>query len=123
MSEKRELTCIGCPVGCMLEVTLENGVVIDVKGNTCLIGKNYAEKECTNPTRIVTSSVKVRNGEINAVSVKTESDIPKSKIMQCIEELKGIVVEAPVDIGDIIVANVAETGVNVIATKGIAKLN
>ncbi|KGK89348.1 DUF1667 domain-containing protein [Clostridium sp. HMP27] len=123
MSEKRELTCIGCPVGCMLEVTLENGVVIDVKGNTCLIGKNYAEKECTNPTRIVTSSVKVRNGEINAVSVKTESDIPKSKIMQCIEELKGIIVEAPVDIGDIIVANVAETGVNVIATKGIAKLN
>ncbi|MPN16145.1 hypothetical protein SDC9_163483 [bioreactor metagenome] len=123
MSEKRELTCIGCPVGCMLEVTLENGVVIDVKGNTCLIGKNYAEKECTNPTRIVTSSVKVRDGEINAVSVKTESDIPKSKIMQCIEELKGIIVEAPVDIGDIIVANVAETGVNVIATKGIAKLN
>lgn len=123
MSERRELTCIGCPVGCMLEVTLKNGVVIDVKGNTCLIGKNYAEKECTNPTRIVTSSVKVRNGEINAVSVKTESDIPKSKIMQCIEELKGIVVEAPVDIGDIIVANVAETGVNVIATKGIAKQN
>lgn len=123
MSERRELTCIGCPVGCMLEVTLENGAVIDVKGNTCLIGKNYAEKECTNPTRIVTSSVKVRNGEIDAVSVKTESDIPKSKIMQCIEELKGIVVEAPVNIGDIIVANVAETGVNVIATKGIAKLN
>lgn len=123
MSERRELTCIGCPVGCMLEVTLENGVVIDVNGNTCLIGKNYAEKECTNPTRIVTSSVKVRNGEINTVSVKTESDIPKSKIMQCIEELKGIVMEAPVYIGDIIVANIAETGVNIIATKDIAKVN
>ena len=123
MSEKRELTCIGCPVGCMLEVTLEDGAVIDVKGNTCLIGKNYAEKECTNPTRIVTSSVKVRNGEINAVSVKTESDIPKNKIVQCIEELKDVVVEAPVNIGDIIVANIAETGVNIIATKDIAKVN
>lgn len=123
MSEKRELTCIGCPVGCMLEVTLEDGMVVDVQGNTCLIGKNYAEKECTNPTRIVTSSVKVRNGEIDAVSVKTKSDIPKNKIMQCIEELRGVVIEAPVNIGDIIVTNVAGTGVNVVATKSIAKMN
>ncbi|MBM7869670.1 CxxC motif-containing protein [Clostridium pascui] len=123
MSEKRELTCIGCPVGCMLEVTLEDGMVVDVKGNTCLIGKNYAERECTNPTRIVTSSVKVGNGEIDAVSVKTKSDIPKNKIMQCIEELRGVVVEAPVNIGDIILTNVAGTGVNVIATKSIAKMN
>lgn len=122
MSEKRELTCIGCPVGCMLEVILEDGVVINVKGNTCIIGKNYAEKECTNPTRIVTSSVRVRNGEINAVSVKTKSDIPKNKIMQCIEELRGVAVEAPVKTGDIILTDVAGTGVNVIATKSIAKV-
>lgn len=123
MSEKRELTCIGCPIGCMLEVTLEDGIVVDVKGNTCLRGKTYAEKECTNPTRIVTSSVKVRNGEIDAVSIKTKSDIPKDKIMQCIEELRGVVLEAPVNIGDVILTNVAGTGVNVIATKGVAKMN
>ncbi|WP_097027259.1 DUF1667 domain-containing protein [Clostridium peptidivorans] len=123
MNEKRELTCIGCPIGCMLEVTLEDGIVVDVKGNTCLRGKTYAEKECTNPTRIVTSSVKVRNGEIDAVSIKTKSDIPKDKIMQCIEELRGVVLEAPVNIGDVILTNVAGTGVNVIATKGVAKIN
>lgn len=123
MSEKRELTCIGCPMGCMLEVSLEDNKVIDVKGNTCMRGKVYAEKECTNPTRIVTSSVKVRNGEVGAVSVKTDADIPKDKIMECIEELKGIMVEAPINIGDIIVKNIAGTKVNIIATKGIAKGN
>ncbi|KYH29519.1 MULTISPECIES: DUF1667 domain-containing protein [Clostridium] len=123
MSENRELTCIGCPIGCMLEVSLEDNKVIDVKGNTCLKGKNYAEKECTNPTRIVTSSVKVKNGEIAAVSVKTESDIPKDKITECIKELRGLVVEAPITIGDVILKNVAGTKVNVIATKSIAKVN
>ncbi|MFU0825495.1 DUF1667 domain-containing protein [Clostridium sp.] len=123
MSENRELTCIGCPMGCMLEVSLEDNKVTDVKGNTCLKGKTYAEKECTNPTRIVTSSVKVKNGEIDAVSVKTEADIPKEKIAECIKDLKGLVVEAPINIGDVIVKNVAGTKVNVIATKSIAKVN
>ncbi|WP_238883431.1 DUF1667 domain-containing protein [Clostridium sp. YIM B02551] len=123
MKEKRELTCIGCPMGCMLEVSLEDNKVVDVKGNTCMRGKVYAEKECTNPTRIVTSSVKVRNGEVGAVSVKTDADIPKDKIMECIEELKGVEVEAPINIGDIIVKNIAGTKVNIIATKGIAKGN
>ncbi|MDD7796114.1 DUF1667 domain-containing protein [Clostridium sp. 'White wine YQ'] len=123
MNEKRELTCIGCPMGCMLEVSIEDNKVVDVKGNTCMRGKVYAEKECTNPTRIVTSSVKVRNGEVGAVSVKTDADIPKDKIMECIEELKGVVVDAPINIGDIIVKNIAGTKVNIIATKGIAKGN
>lgn len=90
MSEMRELTCIGCPMGCLLEVTIEDGKVVDVKGNSCLRGKTYAEKECTNPTRIVTSSVKVQGGEIAAVSVKTECDIPKDKIFKCVEELRGL---------------------------------
>ncbi|QGU94025.1 DUF1667 domain-containing protein [Clostridium bovifaecis] len=123
MMTKKELTCIGCPIGCMLDVSLEDNKVVDVKGNTCLKGKTYAEKECTNPTRIVTSSVKVRNGEIDAVSVKTEADIPKSMIMKCVEELKGVTVEAPVNIGDVIVRNISGTKVNIIATKSVAKIN
>ncbi len=123
MSEMRELTCIGCPMGCLLEVTLEDGKVVDVKGNTCLRGKTYAEKECTNPTRIVTSSVKVKDGEIAAVSVKTEADIPKNTIFKCVEELRGVVVPAPVKVGDVVVKDIAGTGVNIIATKSVAKAN
>ncbi|MCY6372747.1 DUF1667 domain-containing protein [Clostridium ganghwense] len=117
----RELTCIGCPVGCSLEVEIRNGKVINVQGNICIKGKNYAEKECTNPTRIVTSSVPVLEGEVDILSVKTQKDIPKEKIFECIKDLKGIIVKAPIEIGDIIVENTAGTGVNVVATKKIEK--
>ncbi|AYF54112.1 DUF1667 domain-containing protein [Clostridium botulinum C] len=123
MSEMRELTCIGCPMGCLLEVTIEDGKVVDVKGNSCLRGKTYAEKECTNPTRIVTSSVKVQGGEIAAVSVKTECDIPKDKIFKCVEELRGVTIPAPIKVGDVIVKDIVGTGVNIIATKSVAKVN
>ncbi len=75
----RELTCIGCPIGCALVVELEDKEVISVSGNTCKIGENYGKKECTNPTRVVTSSVLVSGGENAILPVKTERDIPKDK--------------------------------------------
>lgn len=117
----RDLVCIGCPMGCQLQVKLEGDQVIEVSGNTCKKGEEYGKKECTNPTRIVTSSVYVEGGVIDVVSVKTENDIPKGKIFDCVKALKGIVVKAPVNIGDIIVKNIAGTGVNIIATRKIDK--
>ena len=75
----RNLTCIGCPLGCALRVEMENGEVLSVSGNTCKRGDDYARKEVTNPTRIVTSSVIVEGGSLAAVSVKTKEDIPKGK--------------------------------------------
>lgn len=116
----RELICIGCPMGCSLKVKIQGEKVIEVTGYTCKRGEEYGKKECTNPTRIVTSTVFVENGEVNALPVKTEKDIPKDKIFECIKELKGIVVKAPISIGDIIVKNVADTGVNIVAAKHIA---
>lgn len=117
--EKRELTCIGCPLGCAVTVEMENGEVVSVTGNTCKRGDDYARKEVTNPTRIVTSIVNVTGGHLDMVSVKTRSDIPKGKIFDCAKALKGVTVAAPVHIGDVIVENVAGTGVDVIATKEI----
>lgn len=116
---KRELVCIGCPMGCQLEVEIDGDKVVKVTGNTCKRGEQYGIKECTNPTRIVTSSVFVEGGQIDVVPVKTETDIPKSKIFQCIKELKNVTVKAPVNIGDVVVPNIAGTGVNIIATKEI----
>ncbi|MHC6178579.1 DUF1667 domain-containing protein [Clostridium sp. JNZ X4-2] len=121
--DTRELTCIGCPMGCQLLVKLDGAKVVEVTGNTCKRGEEYGKKECTNPTRIVTSSVYVEGGEIDVVPVKTESDIPKEKIFDCIKALKGIVVKAPVNIGDVILENVVDSGVNIIATKKIDKIN
>ena len=120
--KNRELTCICCPLGCALEVTLEGKEVKNVKGNSCNRGAEYAVKECTNPTRIVTSIVEVINGDIPMVPVKTEKDIPKDKITECIKEMKGIRVKAPINIGDIIIENVAGTSINIVATRRIAKI-
>lgn len=114
-----ELTCIGCPLGCPLTVTIDGKEVVEVKGNTCPKGAAYAKKEVTNPTRIVTSTVRVSGGSCPMVNVKTASDIPKEKIFECIEALKGVIVPAPVRIGDVILADVAGTGVDIIAARNV----
>ena len=117
--EKKDLICIGCPLGCMITVEMEGSEIQSIKGHTCKRGEDYARKEMTNPTRIVTSSVGVSGGSLDVVSVKTKTDIPKGKIFDCVKALKGITVSAPVHIGDVIVENVAGTGVDMVATKEI----
>ena len=119
--ENRDLICIGCPLGCPLTVTIENGVVTEVKGNTCPKGDAYARKEVTNPTRIVTSTVVVEGGVAPMVSCKTAADIPKGKIFDVTEALKDVKAQAPVAIGDVLLADVAGTGVDIVATKNVEK--
>lgn len=116
--ERRELICINCPMGCPLVVTLEDGAVVSVAGNTCPRGDAYGRKEVTNPTRIVTTSVPVvGSSHERMVSVKTASDIPKGKIFDVVRALEHVTVEAPIAIGDVVLADVAGTGVDVVATK------
>lgn len=119
--EIKKLTCINCPVGCSLKVEMDGENMICVSGNTCRRGEIYARKEVTNPTRIVTSTVKVVNGTSGTVSVKTKEDIPKEKIFVCVQALRGIEVQAPVHIGDVILENVAGTGVDIVATRNVEK--
>ena len=84
-------------------------------GNTCPRGEEYARKEVTDPTRIVTTTVRVADGKVPMINVKTEHDIPKDKIFDCIAALRGVTIKAPVHIGDIVLENVAGTGVNIVA--------
>ena len=116
-----QLICIGCPLGCPLSAELENGEVRSVTGNTCKNGEKYARRELSNPTRIVTSTVRVSGGELAMVSVKTASDIPKGKIFDCIRALKNVEVPAPVSIGQVILPDAAGTGVDVVATRNVRK--
>ena len=90
----RELTCIGCPLGCAITVTMDGSTVTAVTGNTCPRGDAYARKEVTNPTRIVTSTVRVNGGIYPMANVKTASDIPKGKIFDCVNALKDVTVNA-----------------------------
>ena len=114
--EKRDLICIGCPLGCMLTVDIENNEVVNVEGNTCPKGKTYAENEVTNPMRMVTSTVRVTGGDRPMVACKTATEIPKGKIFEVARALKEIDAPAPVKIGDVLVENVADTGVAIVAT-------
>lgn len=119
--KKSIVTCICCPMGCQLTVSCENATNISVSGNSCARGVSYGQKEMTNPTRTVTTTVKVACGKERMLPVKTASDIPKEKIFDCLEALKNIEVEAPVKIGDVIVQNVTNCGVDIVATNNIAK--
>lgn len=117
--ETRELTCIGCPMGCLVTVELDKDEVKEVSGYTCKRGDIYARKEVTNPTRIVTSTVVVSEGNKPRLSVKTANDIPKSKIFDVMKEIDAAHPVAPIHIGDVVVANVCGTGVDVIATGNV----
>ena len=118
--EQRQLTCIGCPMGCPITVTMDKGAILSIEGFTCKRGETYARKEVTNPTRIVTTTVRVEGGAAPMVSVKTAQDIPKGKIFDCAAALRDVRVKAPVAIGDVVLPDAAGTGVDVIATRNVA---
>lgn len=113
-----EITCINCPVGCRLAVELENGQVVSVTGNTCPRGVTYAKQECVDPLRMVTAVVPVE-GSAAPLSVKTKTPIPKKEIKNCMKELAGAKLVAPIAAGTVVVPNVCGTGVDVIATKSV----
>ena len=98
-----------------MTVTLSlDGEVTAVLGNTCPRGRTYAESECTHPTRTVTSTVMCEDGAI--VSVKTASPIPKEKMFDVMAELRLVLAPAGTVIGDVIISDVANTGVSIVAT-------
>lgn len=92
----------------------EDGSIASVSGNFCKRGVTYAQDECTNPKRTVTSTVKCESGKV--VAVKTEKTVPKALVFKVMEEINSVTAKDGVKIGDVIIENVAETSVNVVAT-------
>jgi len=113
-----ELTCINCPVGCRLKVTVENGTVKEVSGNQCKRGESYARQECIAPQRMLTAVIPVK-GSTMPLSVKTRTPIPKQMIGSCMEALAGLELVSPIRAGSVVLANICGTGVDVIATKHV----
>lgn len=116
---KKELICTVCPMGCHLEIDIEQDY--KVSGNKCKRGEVYGKKELLNPTRTITSTVKIENGLYSRIPVKTEKEIPKNKIFDVMKELNNIVLQAPVSLGDIVLENVCNTNVNIITTRSMEK--
>lgn len=114
----KELICINCPRGCHLKV--DDNLV--VTGNFCPRGAAYGKQEVTNPTRTVTSTVRISGAELPLCPVKTAQPIPKGKMNDIMASINQVALTAPVRIGDVVIANVCGTGVNVVATRNMAKV-
>jgi len=117
---KKEIICIGCPMGCCLTVDYDGTKIHTLSGNRCKVGLEYSEKEISNPERTLTTTVKVKHGNLPLVSVRTNKPIPKNRILDAMNLLAKVELEAPIKIGDPIIQNIFNTGVNIVATKNIS---
>lgn len=126
MTETKSMTCIICPMGCSMEVTIDsdNGIstVTKVTDNNCPRGPEYVKKELLNPTRTLTTTVTVSGGEQPIVPVKTAGEVPRSLLFQCMEVIRRSVCSAPVKRGQVIVYDLLGTGINVIACCNVDKI-
>lgn len=113
---ERNMTCVACPLGCQLTVTLDGATVLSVRGNTCKRGDAYARTEISCPTRSLTSTVKCEGGLHSVVPVKSSVPVPKDKLLACMEVINSVSVMAPVTIGQVIIQNILGTEANIIAT-------
>lgn len=114
---KKDLICIACPIGCHLRVDLKNGYA--VTGNQCKRGEAYGKKELTNPTRIITSTVIIKNAKFSRLPVKTDGEIPKDLIFDVMALLNDVTVVSPITMGDVILQNVCNTGKDIVATRSM----
>jgi len=125
VAERRGLICITCPMGCQLDVLFDpqTGRVLEIEGHGCKRARSYAQKELTNPTRMVTTTVRVRGGMWPLVPVHTAAPIAKSAIFPLLRELRQVEVQAPVRCGQVILANGAGTGVDVLASRDLPAMD
>lgn len=119
------MVCISCPLGCRLTVRWENEQDITVKGNKCAKGESYAREEILAPKRVVTATVTVAGpaekagGGPRRLPVKTSAPLLKEHIAALLDELYGLEVKAPVACGDVLLPDIAGTGVDVVATRTV----
>lgn len=110
---KRNLTCIVCPMGCEMEVEIADSSVVSVKGNTCKRGEKYAIEECTNPKRVITTTVRTKSG---ILPVKTDNSVSKEKMFEIMDKINVFYSEKTFEIGDVVIENIDNEGVNLVAT-------
>ena len=116
---EKNIICTVCPRGCHVKVTLNGTEVTDVADYGCKRGKEYATAEATHPVRILTTTVKIAGNRYNLLPVRSNAPVPKELQMECMKAIKAVTVTAPVNAGDVVLANICNTGVDIIATKAL----
>lgn len=119
--EKKHLTCITCPIGCDMDVEVEDGKLFSAQGHICPRGEEFVLQEITRPVRLLTTTVRIRDAELSMLPVRTDKPIEKGLLFQAMEELARIEVQAPAEMYDIVIRNVAGTEANVIATRNMKR--
>ena len=109
------LICITCPKGCHIAVDEDNDY--KVTGHGCSRGMDYGKKELTNPTRVITSTVKIEGSFHPRLPVKTSADIPKGLIYEAMALLNSVVVVSPISRGDVIINDILGTGINIVSCR------
>ena len=121
MTKEKSITCIICPKGCNIKAWEENGE-LKLEGFSCKRGKTYATSEYYNPSRLLATTIRISNARIPLIPVKSSEPIPKTKLMEVMDDISKVVVNAPVIMGDVLIENVSETGINIVATRSLEKL-
>ena len=122
MSNVCEITCIGCPLGCRIRLTIdETGEITECSGHQCKIGKKYAVQEYKSPERVLTTTVRTKGSVRHLLPVRTDNPVPKDMLKQCMQSLAGIEVQPQLRIGDTVVSNILGLGVDVICTDNLLK--
>lgn len=122
MLMEKQMICINCPMGCRLTAKLEDGKVVSVEGNICKRGEEFAIQEAVEPMRILTSLMRVQGRE-KPLSVKTSAPVPKRLLFDCVKQIMNNPLSKeslPIHIGDVVIADVCGTGVDIISTQEIA---
>ena len=113
---KKEIICTVCPMGCRIQVEGEGENILSVEGYTCKRGEIYARAEFCHPVRILTTTVKTDSEKTPLIAVRSAKPLPKEKIMDCMNVIRTVQVKAPVSMYDVIVENICDTGINIVAS-------
>lgn len=116
-----ELICIVCPKGCHIQVDEKNDY--RVTGNNCRKGEIYGKQELINPVRTITSTCKIKNGYLPRIPVKTKDTIPKDKMLEIMRLINQVELQAPVHVGELVIENILDTGVDVVVCKNMERIS
>lgn len=116
---KKEIICTVCPRGCHIQVEGEGDKILSVEGYSCKRGLEYSSAEFAHPVRILTTTVKVAGEHTDLLPVRSNKPLPKEKLFACMEAIRAVTVKAPVARYDVIIPNICDCGVDIVATKSL----
>ena len=117
--EKKKIICITCPLGCEITVCGDDKTVHSMEGQLCIRGEAYAADEFLSPMRILTTSIRITGSESPLVPVRSRSPLPKDMLFRCMEQLRCLELKAPVELYDVVIPNILDTGVDIVTTSAV----